>query len=164
MRPQSCDMALAEGKWMNDETWPALKWVFAFTPLWKCAAIIIPLAAVAIFAHGWVEWHRKRTPRWHSQALVFAALLLVTATLVEGCAAAYYYFRCAAIYAGRPSEWLVTQKAVADFMLSRTCIRLAVGIVGTSFCLALALLHPNRKRNTDANTASQPIGGKPGSG
>lgn len=149
---------------MNDETWPALKWVFAFTPIWEYTAIIIPLAAMALFAHGWVQRRQDKTAPWHSRALLLAALFLVTATLVEVCAAAYYYFRCAAIYAGRPSEWLVTQKAVADFMLSRTCIRLAVGIVGTSFCLALALLHPNRKRNIDANTASQPFGGKPGSG
>jgi hypothetical protein len=131
---------------MNSETWPALKWLFAFTPLWKAMAIIIPLASAVVFIRGWVAWRHAKTMTWPSRAFVLAALIIFAATIVEVSAAIYYYFYCASIYAGRPSVWLSSEKAIADMMLCRTSVRFAIGAVGTAFCLALALLFPKEKK------------------
>lgn len=131
---------------MNDETWVALKWAWALQPIWKATAVIMPLVGVAVFTHGWVIWRRRQTVSWHIRALLLTALTVSAITLVEIGASAYYYFYCAALYAGRQSQWQFTEKPLADMNLCYACKVFGIGVVATASCLALALLLPKERR------------------
>ena len=111
--------------------------------IWLISLFIIPVASVVIFARCWKSRRRIGGATWHVHALLLAALVMATTTACSVFSVISQSFSCAGAHPSGASTQMCC------LAICRACFAAIIGILATSFSLALAIVASMIKKSND---------------